>query len=376
MKLISTCLSALILFPMLSCGGGGGGPSEGTGRFVDAPVSAMTWASGDIMGTTDGNGTFFFRPSAPITFSFGNVVVGTVLGKAVLTPIDLVPGAVDETDPTVSNILRFMQTIDADGTPGNGIDGSNATSAPTGIDFTQPPATFATDTTLTALLASLPGAPTLVSAAQAQMHFQGSLFKELAGRYRGTFAGDDTGSWEVAVDINGQLIGASNSSVFGPAGATGSLTSDGTGVFGNSMLGSTFNGTVVGETINGTWSDSSDSGTFTGSRVRAGATVLDPAHLAAIVGTYPITFKEVGEPDVSGTLVVGADGLLTITAVVSPPVTASSFLYSLDASGGSFEAVDDEGTLLNGTITNAGVISGTWVITSVNESGTFANTVP
>jgi hypothetical protein len=38
-----------------------------------------------------------------------------------MTPVHLVPGAEDETHPVVINMARFMQSLDADGDPENGI---------------------------------------------------------------------------------------------------------------------------------------------------------------------------------------------------------------------------------------------------------------
>ncbi len=371
MKLVSTC-SALVLFSLFSCGGSGGS-NEGTGRFIDAPVGGMTWTSGDLTGVTDTNGTFFFRPSTPVTFSMGNIILGTVQGSSVVTPIDLVPGAVDETNTTVINILRFMQSIDADGIPANGIDASNTAGAPTNIDFTQSTTAFAADTTLTALLASLPGTPSLVSISQAQTHFQSGLLQELAGRYRGTFSGDDSGTWEVAVDIFGQLVGTSINVTPEQASVIGSVSSDGTGVFGNSMLGSTFTGNVVGQNLSGTWSDSVESGTFTGSRVRAGASVLDPAHLAPIVGSYPIGLMvNGGGLTPAAALTVDASGLISIT-VSGIGVSTATYFTALDANGGSFAAVDENGLLFTGSISNLGVISGSFFSSFFGVSGTIAN---
>ncbi len=372
MKLISTSVSALALFTLFSCGGTGG-PNEGTGRFIDAPVSGMTWTSGDLTGVTDANGTFFFRPSTPVTFSLGSVILGTVQGSSVVTPIDLVSGAVDETNTTVINILRFMQSIDVDGIPANGIDASNAASAPTNIDFTQSTTAFAADATLTALLASLPGTPALVSISQAQTHFQSSLFQNLAGRYRGTFGGDDSGSWELVVDVSGQLVGSSISNSQGLATALGTVTSDGAGVFGNAVLGSSFSGSFDGQSLSGTWSAGSESGSFQGSKFKAGAAILDPAHLTPIAASYPITFMVNGGGSPTATLVIDATGLITIN-VTGLVVGISAYFTALDASTGSFEAMDEDGILFTGTITNTGVISGSFLSNFLGISGTFANT--
>ena len=62
-----------------------------------------------------------------------------------MTPIDLVPGAVDETDPTVTNICRLLQSIDWDGDLSNGImitDRIRSEMSGRMIDFTKDTDTF------------------------------------------------------------------------------------------------------------------------------------------------------------------------------------------------------------------------------------------
>jgi hypothetical protein len=52
-----------------------------------------------------------------VTFSIGGITLGSAVGQPQLTPIDLVPGAIDATDQQVTNILRFVQSLDADSDP-------------------------------------------------------------------------------------------------------------------------------------------------------------------------------------------------------------------------------------------------------------------
>jgi hypothetical protein len=72
-------------------------------------------------GTTDANGKFFYMDGETVTFSMGDLVLGEAMGAPVMTPIDMVPDATDETHPTVTNMLRFMQTLDEDNNLDNGI---------------------------------------------------------------------------------------------------------------------------------------------------------------------------------------------------------------------------------------------------------------
>ena len=67
-------------------------------------------------------------------------MLGSALGKHIMTPIDLVPEAVDETHPTVTNICRLLQSLDWDGDLTNGImitDAMHTEISGRMIDFTK-----------------------------------------------------------------------------------------------------------------------------------------------------------------------------------------------------------------------------------------------
>ncbi|PNX50079.1 MAG: hypothetical protein BV456_07935, partial [Thermoplasmata archaeon M8B2D] len=76
----------------------------------------------------------------------GDLMLGSAPGSDIMTPIDLVPGAVDETDPTLTNICRLLQSLDWDGDPAaNGImiiDSMRSEISGRMIDFTKDVSTF------------------------------------------------------------------------------------------------------------------------------------------------------------------------------------------------------------------------------------------
>ncbi len=119
----------IIIFSVLiaGCSGGGGnGPlatpgNAQTGAFRDSAVSGLYYSTFEWKGYTDDSGSFNFQAGENITFSVGSVILGTTPAKKNITPIDLVPGAVDATNPTVINICRFLISLDDDGNPNNGI---------------------------------------------------------------------------------------------------------------------------------------------------------------------------------------------------------------------------------------------------------------
>ncbi|MEP0356788.1 hypothetical protein [Paraglaciecola sp.] len=111
---------------LVACGGSSNKDSSNSvataeGIFIDSPVEGLSYVSGDIEGTTDANGVFTYEVGEEITFSIGDIVIGSATGAATITPLSLVGGALDETDPTVVNIATFLQTLDDDGDPENGI---------------------------------------------------------------------------------------------------------------------------------------------------------------------------------------------------------------------------------------------------------------
>jgi len=105
------------------------------GRFVDSPVEGITYISGNQTGLTDQNGTFYYEKGQDVTFKIGTIDLGTISTiyeldinteevddeLLVVTPRDLVPEAGSDRDPTVTNMLRFLQTLDDDKNPDNGI---------------------------------------------------------------------------------------------------------------------------------------------------------------------------------------------------------------------------------------------------------------
>jgi len=287
-KIVGSLTLGLSIVLLTACGGGGSSDSgdgpgvEATGYFVDSAVEGMRYeASSGISGVTDAAGAFLYEAGDTVTFYIGDIVVGQAQGAGVLTPVALVSGAADETNPTVVNIARFLQSLDSDSNPDNGITIAAAVAtAATGqsVDFTS--ASFAADGA--ALVESLRTSAygdsgTLIDAATAQAHLQGSLLCERAGTFSGTWvqtAGpeSDSGTWSFTVDGAGNITGTGNSTQnpeLGTFGISGTVSSDGQSTVGAVTVGATFSGTIgLDGTVSGTWSSSAfgTSGTYSGSR--------------------------------------------------------------------------------------------------------------
>jgi para-nitrobenzyl esterase len=131
---------------LIGCGSGGSGIWHGT--FMDCTVEGLTFKTETMSGETDSQGVFSYRQGEKVTFSIGGIVLGTATAKSAMTPVDLVAGAQNETDPTVTNITRLLITLDEDNIIGNGITISpEVREALVGasINFDQDPAVFAQD---------------------------------------------------------------------------------------------------------------------------------------------------------------------------------------------------------------------------------------
>lgn len=175
-KILALCASVLLLS---ACGGGSGGApapaapvTSSTGVFEDSTVAGLHYETPTYSGTTNSLGEYDYLPGETVTFSIGGIVLGSSKAGPLVTPLTLVPGAADATDPVVTNIVRLLLTMDDDGDPSNGINISSATAkAAEGqtIDFSA--ADLATDPGMISLLAVLPGKPPLVDATTAQTHF-------------------------------------------------------------------------------------------------------------------------------------------------------------------------------------------------------------
>ncbi len=259
-------------FLLAGCGGGGGGsssPETATGVFIDEAVEGLTFISGDQMGVTDANGTFTYEIGSDVMFSIGGIVIGIAEGSSIITPVDLVSGAEDEMDSTVTNIARLLQTLDDDGNPDNGIlitENVTDAAADIVIDFSLSVNEFSEDGDVQVAITSLTtfttaGARMLIPSMTAQEHLAGTLIQQFSGNYSGTFMGIDDdgafgGNYTFAIDDGGVLLG-NGMGDDGPFSFIGSINSRG-----NAMAAGA-SGSVIGEatvfeiTIN-------DDGSFTG----------------------------------------------------------------------------------------------------------------
>lgn len=168
-----------------------------TGTFHDAPVDGLLYRTITRLDMTAGGGHFQYRQGETIEFSINGLSLGSGIARPDMTPLDLVPGAGGVSDDTVTNIARFLLTMDVNGDSTDGVTiPAPLHDIPLGsiIDFSQNPAAFGTDAGLATLLADLNSGVygtvfsnpphSLVSATNARAHLQStidSLFPAPAG---------------------------------------------------------------------------------------------------------------------------------------------------------------------------------------------------
>ncbi len=199
--------AAAVILALTGCGGsggsggGGGGDTTQTAHFVDNAVTGLhyTCDGSEDVKVTEAQGALRCPKGAAVRFLVGDIELGeTVLNDNTLfiTPADLAGEGADENDNTVTNISRFLISLDADRAPDNGIQIDPASHLELGlaIDFAQDPAAFETAvaSALEMLTADLPDGPfALVPEQDAREHVTVALYLTNAGLYRGTVSYDD-----------------------------------------------------------------------------------------------------------------------------------------------------------------------------------------
>jgi hypothetical protein len=94
------------------------------GIFIDSPVGGINYLTDTHEGITDEFGRFQCFEGEMIAFMIGDVMLGQTLAKNIITPMDFLDESeipFDVTHPMVTNMGRFLQSLDSDGDPENGI---------------------------------------------------------------------------------------------------------------------------------------------------------------------------------------------------------------------------------------------------------------
>jgi hypothetical protein len=378
-------LTMVFVAGLTACGGGGGGAggssgggtSTATGQFLDTVTSGLSYSSGGASGVTNTKGEFTYTVGSTVTFSVGNVVVGTVSGQSVVTPVTLVAGG-SAGHGTVLNIVRFLMMLDQDNNPDNGITISAAVRT---AAMGWPTVNFASasfDSDVAAIVASVSAADIRVASlpnnATAQNHVTTTLRCAMGGGYRGSWSfsyssGSEQGAWYAAIDpvlasFSGEIeISGSANAVFSGALTTEANNNLTSGYFG----GVSYSGSV---SPNGTFSiiftDNSDpndvgSGNVTGSRVSVG---LPPGTVGTV---YRGTMLRTGTPGFYAAYAIAIDGTSVSGSGINLSTNAGFTITGL-LSGANLTGSTSLGDTFSAVLsTNQRTISGT----HNNNAGTF-----
>ncbi|MBV1921908.1 MAG: hypothetical protein KUG73_14615 [Pseudomonadales bacterium] len=134
-KFSLSILFSSILLATAGCGSSGSSSSSGTGSNSNSEstqpettepesrsgkllgLSGFSYESGSEQGTTSDDGQFQYRTDQEVTFSLGGIVLGSTTPKDYITLDDIVGDHPD----ALSNLQRFLVTVDYDLSPMNGI---------------------------------------------------------------------------------------------------------------------------------------------------------------------------------------------------------------------------------------------------------------
>lgn len=151
MKFFKTLFPLFLIGLFIGCSGDDSdinpGPQEPeeptilTGVFLDSEVEGLTYSTETQNGVTNSEGEYNYLEGETVTFSVGDITLGSGPAGPEMTPVSITstPNASLDTEE-VKNIAAFLQSLDSDNDPSNGIlietatvDAINFDS----IDFTQ-----------------------------------------------------------------------------------------------------------------------------------------------------------------------------------------------------------------------------------------------
>lgn len=300
--------AVLVCLGLSACGGavsnlgnvspGGLGATTGKGLFRDSNVAGLEYVSGETTGVTpvEDNltltGEFTYETNAGITFFLGGVTLGTAAGQALITPVHLVANGSNTSNTEVQNIARFLQMLDNNGNPDDGIVISEAVRT---VAQTWPQVNFLStdlDSELVNVMSDVASVderiPVLPDAVTAKTRLDTMLICSYSGGFGGNFQ-DTTGViGRFGFLVNGKTgilsghIYRNGSTVVTPIAGTTPLRFDGQNLGGISVAGRTPDGdeftfqyTTLNQ-IDGNWQNSATSqqGTFSGPRINVAQTPI------------------------------------------------------------------------------------------------------
>ena len=122
----SVCFALVLVCLAPGCDDSDDGPVR-EGAFLDSAVAGLDYRSATLRGVTDSRGAFQYRDGEWVAFSVGALDLGRAAGRSMVTPRDLTLDGDHQPHHVTANVCVFLQTLDADRNPRNGIDIPEAT---------------------------------------------------------------------------------------------------------------------------------------------------------------------------------------------------------------------------------------------------------
>lgn len=142
-----------------------------SGVFLDSAVDGLEYSTPTQSGVTDSNGTFKYLDGEEVEFKIGGIKLGKVVGKSLLSPLDLADTNSPHNERVVET-LRLLQSIDEDSNTSNGIKISDSTRTIANGMSEDLSGSFTVDSTLTNLGID---SSNIVGIYEAIEHFKGTL---------------------------------------------------------------------------------------------------------------------------------------------------------------------------------------------------------
>ena len=337
---------APLLLAMYGCSSGGDSGTTtlptvtpSSGLFLDAEVEGLSYTTDSgITGTTDENGTYTFLPDENISFSVGGVNIGTVAAAPVCTPFDFAAAS--------TNIARFLQSLDADGDPTNGIDivAANTALANTTVSsdvfLAADAATFASDPDITAALAAL-----AATGASGALIDEATALANLATGTNNTF---------VDSELSGKVF-----VVLDPANADiGAMFFAGTGVASSIFPEDTTAGGGDGSAFDETWDINASGQLVLTDPVEGSTTIVN--RIGGSSRSITVTYSEDGAAALPASLLI--PGAVTYDALGGPDIGDTR----------TYDVIDSDGTPLSVVITRSAADAATYIVNAdISDTGTF-----
>ena len=171
---IKALITILSIAFLTGCGGGESNNTAITGIYLDAKVQGLNYSTATQNGKTNVNGEFLYEPGESVVFSLYGQELSTVPGHSTITPFDNTSNTLHA--DYVINLLRFLQTLDIDGVPGNGITLPDTASSVMNVNFNQSMASFESDNSVLLFISQNTNVSALsVTAIDAVAHLQTTI---------------------------------------------------------------------------------------------------------------------------------------------------------------------------------------------------------